>query len=359
MSLNCGIVGLPNVGKSTLFNVFTKKFTAQAENYPFCTIEPNIGTVVVEDNRLKNISEITNSQKIIYNLIEVVDIAGLIKGASTGEGLGNKFLGHIREVDAILHVVRCFEDEDVKHVHNSVNPISDIEVIDYELMIADSDSLEKMIQSTEKKIKSVASLKEDLEKMKSIQEGLQKGIPIRVSEYAKDPIFKNLLTSKPVLYVCNIGENDFNSNCRLAQLVIDKYGENSIVTLSAKLESEIALLDSEEERKMFLSEYNLTESRMNKLASAAYAILNLITFFTAGPKEARAWSIKNGSNARQAAGVIHSDFEKNFIRAEIMSYSDYVHYGGESQCKANGKLRVEGKEYIIQDGDIAHFRVGA
>ena len=364
MGFKCGIVGLPNVGKSTLFNALTKTAAAQAANYPFCTIEPNTGEVNVPDNRLDAIAKIANSKEIIPTRISFVDIAGLVKGASKGEGLGNQFLANIREVDAIVHVLRCFEDDDITHVEGKINPVEDAETIDTELMLADLESLEKR----HKRTKSAASAKDKealavLPMMEQAMALLTDGKPTRalLDGIAPDDLkvlkSLNLLTSKPVLYVCNVSEDDAANGNELSSAV-DKLaaeqGAQSVV-ISAAIEEEIAQLPDEEQGE-FLEMNGLEESGLDRLIAAGYRLLNLITYFTAGPKETRAWTVKDGSKAPQAAGVIHTDFEKGFIRAQTIAYDDYVTLGGEVPAKEAGKARDEGKEYVVQDGDVMLFK---
>lgn len=360
MGLNCGIVGLPNVGKSTLFNALTQTAAAECMNYPFCTIEPNVGVIGVRDNRLDTVAKIAGSQKIIPTQLEVVDIAGLVKGASQGEGLGNQFLGHIRQTDAILHVVRCFDNDDITHVNGSVDPIRDIGVIETELMLSDIESLQKKLKTLSKKHTP------DEEKLKSVAEKLLAhleagnlavtlGLSADELNTAKQ---LNLITIKPVLYVCNVNEEDVCSGNDLTSKVADhaKVKGFGSVIVSAAIEAEIALIEDQSEKNEFIASLGLEESGLDRVIRGGYNLLNLQTFFTVGPKEAHAWTTKLNATAPMAAGEIHSDFERGFICAETISYEDYVKYNGEVGAKAAGKLRLEGKEYLVQDGDIFHFR---
>ena len=362
MGFKCGIVGLPNVGKSTLFNALTETATAEAANYPFCTIEPNTGIVAVPDKRLKKLSELANSQKVIPAQMQFVDIAGLVSGASKGEGLGNKFLSHIREVDTIVHVLRCFEDTEITHVENTIDPLRDSEIIETELMLADLDSLDKQIQNLSKKAKSNdPDAKKDLALMQNLHVLLSDGKPIRSADFDKDKLKKiktfNLLTSKPVLYVCNVSEEDAVLGNKFSKIIFDKaIQENCVsVIISGAIEAEIALLNDEEKNE-FLADLNLKESGLNRLIRKGFDLLGLLTFFTVGPKEARAWTLKKDSTAPEAAGAIHTDFQKGFIRAETISYDDYLNYKSEQAVKDSGRMRVEGSDYVVQDGDIFHFR---
>jgi len=362
MSLKCGIVGLPNVGKSTLFNCLSNA-KAAAANFPFCTIEPNIGTISVPDPRLEALETIVNPERVMPATMEIVDIAGLVKGASKGEGLGNQFLANIRETDAILHVLRCFDDGNIIHVDGSVDPIRDKEIIDIELQLKDLDTIEKKIQSLARVIKSgdKDSLKENELALK-IKEGLEKGLSARALGFSQEEmdVIKrfNLITSKPVMYVCNVDENSVKTGNQYVEKVKAAVAsENAeVIIIGAKIEADISELETYEERQMFLDELSLDEPGVNRLIRSAYALLNLQTYFTAGVKEVRAWTLRKGSTAPQAAGVIHTDFEKGFIRAEVMKYNDFVTLGSESAVKDAGKFKVEGKEYIVEDGDIMHFR---
>jgi GTP-binding protein YchF len=365
MGFKCGIVGLPNVGKSTLFNALTQTAAAQAANYPFCTIEPNVGEIAVPDPRLEKLCAIAKSEQIIPTRITFVDIAGLVRGASKGEGLGNQFLATIREVDAIVHVVRCFVDTDITHVEGKIDPIADIEIIETELMLADLDSLEKRVDNLEKKAKGSGEdaklAKEMLDLVKRSLALLQDGKPARLVERKADEekLFHSLglLTSAPVLYACNVEEasaatgNDFS---RTVEARAKAEGAVAVV-ISAKIESEIAALP-EAERADYLEAVGLKETGLDRLVQAGYALLHLVTYFTVGPKETRAWTIIQGTKAPAAAGVIHSDFEKGFIRSETIAYDDYIRYAGEAGAREAGKMRLEGKEYVVADGDVLHFR---
>ncbi|WP_336232171.1 redox-regulated ATPase YchF [Thalassospira sp. CH_XMU1458] len=364
MGFKCGIVGLPNVGKSTLFNALTQTAAAEAANFPFCTIEPNTGRVSVPDERLDKIAAIANSANIIPTQLEFVDIAGLVRGASKGEGLGNQFLANIRETDAIVHVLRCFEDDDITHVDNSVDPVRDAETIETELMLADMESLEKRIPGLQKKARSNdkdAKLAMDL--IERALEVLREGKPARVVEIdgedeAKAFRMLQLLTSKPILYVCNVDEDSASEGNELSAKVAamaEAQGARSVV-ISAAIEAEVALLDSAEDKKEFLEGLGLSETGLARIIREGYKLLNLLTFFTVGPKEARAWTVFKGATAPNAAGVIHTDFERGFIKAETIAYDDFIEFNGEAGARDAGKLRQEGKTYIVKDGDIFHFK---
>ena len=365
MGFKCGIVGMPNVGKSTLFNALTQTAAAQAANYPFCTIEPNVGEVAVPDPRLDKLAKLAESEQVVPTRLSFVDIAGLVKGASKGEGLGNQFLANIREVDAIAHVVRCFKDDDVTHVEGRIDPTADIETIETELMLADLDSLEKRIDNLEKKAKGqgeeAKEAKETLELIKAALKLLRDGKPARLVERKpeEETMFHQLglLTSLPVLYVCNVEEVSAAAGNALSQKVEARAKAEGAgcVVISAKIESEIAALPADE-REHFLADLGLHETGLDRLIRAGYDLLHLVTYFTAGPKEARAWTITRGTKGPQAAGVIHTDFQRGFIRAETISYDDYVRYGGEAGARDAGRLRLEGKEYVVADGDVMHFR---
>jgi GTP-binding protein YchF len=362
MGFKCGIVGLPNVGKSTLFNALTETAAAQAANYPFCTIEPNVGEVAVPDPRLDRLAAIAKSEQIVPTRLTFVDIAGLVRGASKGEGLGNQFLANIREVDAIVHVVRCFEDPDVTHVENRIDPVADIETIETELMLADLDSLERRVDALEKKARgNDKEARETLDLVNRALALLRDGKPARLvqrkAEEEKAFAMLGLLTAKPVLYVCNVDEASAASGNEFSKKVEARATEEGAVSvvISAKIESEIAVLPRAE-REDYLAAVGLKEPGLDRLIRAGYALLNLVTYFTVGPKEARAWTITRGTRAPQAAGVIHSDFERGFIRSETIAYDDYVALGGEAGARDAGKLRLEGKDYVVADGDVMHFR---
>ena len=363
MSLQCGIVGLPNVGKSTLFNCLSSA-KAQAANFPFCTIEPNVGVITVPDERLNKLAELVHPGRIVPATVEIVDIAGLVKGASKGEGLGNKFLANIRETDAIIHVLRCFDDGNVVHVDGSVDPVRDKEIIDTELQLKDLETIETRLPKVQKMAQTGGDkdAKVQYAVMSQIKEALEQGRSARTVKFetpdelaAVKDLF--LLTSKPILYVCNVDEASAKTgNAYVEQVrkaVADEEAE--VLVISAKIESEISELETYEERQMFLDELGLEESGVNRLIHAAYALLNLQTYITAGPMEVKAWTFRKGMKAPQCAGIIHTDFEKGFIRAEVIKYDDYIQYGSEAAIKEAGKLGVEGKDYVVQDGDIMHF----
>ena len=362
MALKCGIVGLPNVGKSTLFNCLSNA-KAQSANYPFCTIEPNVGTISVPDIRLQKLEEIVHPERVMPTTMEIVDIAGLVKGASKGEGLGNQFLANIRETDAIIHVLRCFEDDNIIHVDGSVDPVRDKEIIDIELQLKDLESIEKRISSLARVVKSgdKDAVKEYNLALK-IKETLEAGKSVRTMSFdeLETPIVKGfqLITSKPVMYLCNVDEASVKTGNKFVDAVKAAVKDENaeVLVIGAKIEADIIELETYEERQMFLDELGLEEVGVNRLIRVAYSLLNLDTYFTAGVKEVRAWTINKGMTAPQAAGVIHSDFEKGFIRAEVMKYEDFVTLKSEAAVKEAGKFRVEGKEYIVEDGDVMHFR---
>ena len=362
MGFKCGIIGLPNVGKSTIFNALTESNKAEAANYPFATIEPNIGRVPVPDERLKILSEISSSKNTIPTFIDFVDIAGLVKGASQGEGLGNKFLSHIREVDAIAHVVRCFENNNISHVSSSINPKNDIETITTELILADLETLQNKIISLDKKAKSGDKLiKKQLVVLKTLINILNENKKININEFDEEDRFfvkcLNLISMKPLLYICNVDESSIITGNKFSkeveQIAVEE--ENGTVNVSAVIESQISEFENKEEKLLMLKDLGLQQTTLNKVINAGYNLLNLITFFTSGPKETRAWTIIKNTKVAKAAGKIHSDFEKGFIRAETISYNDFIDFKGELACRELGKLRREGKDYIVKDGEIFHF----
>ena len=355
MGFKCGIVGLPNVGKSTLFNALTASKNAEAANFPFCTIDPNIGLVDVVDKRLDKLSELSKSEKKIYTNITFVDIAGLVKGASKGEGLGNKFLSHIREVDSIVHLVRCFDSEKIQHVNSEINPVNDLETIKTEILLSDISVIQKKLEKGKKKLlssKEIQILEKKLESLNSGEETLNSE-----DQYEKKFLSQSgLLSVKPKIIVCNVDEKNLVSGNKYTKIIKEKYVNEKIIIICADIEDQITDLNKEE-KESFMKEIGLKKTGLNKLIKEGYDLLNLDTFFTSGPKESRAWTIKKNTLAPQAASIIHTDFEKNFIRAETVSYEDFVKFGSMEKCKEAGKLRVEGKEYRIKDGDVLYFRV--
>jgi GTP-binding protein YchF len=363
MGFKCGIVGLPNVGKSTLFNALLSTVAAEAANYPFCTIEPNVGRVGVPDDRLEKLAKIAGSGQIIPTQLEFVDIAGLVRGASKGEGLGNQFLAHIREVDAIIYMLRCFEDGNITHVEGVIDPMRDAEIVETELVLADMESLEKRLPALQKKAKTDKEIAEQVALIERVLAVVSEGHParetvLRDDEEKRQMKLLQLLTSKPVLYVCNVDEGSAANGNALSTKVMGLSTKKKApcVVVSARIEAEISMLTSEEDKKDFLSSLELSETGLSRIIRAGYELLDLSTYFTIGPKEARAWTITKGTTAPAAAGVIHSDFEKGFIRAETIAYDDYITYNGEAGAKEAGKFRLEGKEYRVKDGDVLHFR---
>ena len=354
MGFKCGIVGLPNVGKSTLFNALTASKNAEAANFPFCTIDPNIGIVDVIDERLDRLTKLSNSKKKIYTNITFVDIAGLVKGASKGEGLGNKFLSHIREVDAIIHLVRCFDSDNITHVNSKINPTEDLKTIKTEIILSDIDVMQKKLEKGKKKLLDKKEIHVLEEKLQQLNEGNE----ISINEKEENKFLSNLglLSIKPKIIVCNVDEESLNKGNTFTKNVKNEYPNEEIVTICADIEDQIMGLDNDE-RETFMKEIGLDKTGLNKLIKAGYDLLNLDTFFTSGPEESRAWTVKKNTLAPKAASVIHTDFEKNFIRAEAVTCEDFIKYGSAEKCKENGKLRIEGKDYIVKDGDVLYFRV--
>jgi len=355
MGFKCGIVGLPNVGKSTLFNALTASKNAQAANFPFCTIDPNIGIVDVPDDRLDKLSKLSNSKKKILTNITFVDIAGLVKGASKGEGLGNKFLSHIREVDAIIHLVRCFDSSEITHVNSEINPLNDLETIKTEILLSDIDIIEKKLEKGKKKLLSPKEIQALEKKLESLNKG-EENINFFDEEETKILNQLGLLSIKPKIIVCNVDEESLSLGNKYTMEVKNKYSNEKVIIICADIEDQIMGLDSEE-RETFMKDIGLDKTGLNKLIREGYDLLNLDTYFTSGPEESRAWTVKKNTLAPQAAAVIHTDFEKNFIRAEAVSCEDFIKYGSSEKCKENGKLRIEGKDYVVKDGDVLFFRV--
>ena len=354
MGFKCGIVGLPNVGKSTLFNARTASKNAEAANFPFCTIDPNIGIVDVTDDRLDQLTKLSNSKKKIYTNITFVDIAGLVKGASKGEGLGNKFLSHIRQVDAIIHLVRCFESEKITHVNSKISPVDDLETIKTEIILADLDVIEKKLEKGRKKLLSEKDVKILEEKLKQLELGEE----VKINDVDEEKLLNSigLLSIKPKIIVCNVDEENLSKGNNFTKEILNKYSKEKIINICADIEDQLSGLDNDE-KETFMKDIGLNKTGINKLIKEGYDLLKLDTFFTSGPEESRAWTIKKNTTAPKAAAVIHTDFEKNFIRAEAVTCEDFIKYGSTEKCKENGKLRIEGKDYVVKDGDVLYFRV--